>query len=77
MIKYFFNEKFVELILPKGSVRKRYAISNYGRVVSFDEDVKEGRLLNCSYVQGYTTLKINLKNQPITNKSFFLSAGSF
>jgi len=72
MIKFFYNEEFREIDLPKGALRKRYAVSNYGRVVSFAEEVKDGRILMCGTVQGYVTLKLTPKLPEKHSKTFFV-----
>lgn len=46
------NEVFKELII-KDKLRLKYAISNYGRVVSFSDNMENGRLLKSSLTSGY------------------------
>ncbi|MCC7029477.1 MAG: HNH endonuclease [Chitinophagaceae bacterium] len=52
MVKFFYNEVFKEVEVDK-SLKLRYAISNYGRLISFEEDMNEGRLLKGGLVDGY------------------------
>lgn len=46
------NEEFREITIPD-TLRLRYAISNKGRLVSFKDDVHQGRLLKGGMVDGY------------------------
>ena len=63
-MKSFYNEEWknleVEAIEGK-SCRKKYAISNYGRVVSYMESIETGRLLKLGVTQGYYTMSFNHK----------------
>lgn len=68
MIKYFFNEEFREIQFDEGALQRQYAVSNYGRVVSFEKEIKTGRILRCGKVQGYPTLKVNTKSQGTAEK---------
>jgi hypothetical protein len=64
-LKFLSGEKWKELPTKKGAVRKRYAISNLGRIVSFIEKMDEGTLLKTSLTQRFpsVTLKISGKSQ--------------
>jgi hypothetical protein len=42
------------------TLRNRYAVSSLGRLASFKEDVKDGKLLNGSVTTGYRTLNLHL-----------------
>ena len=68
MIKYFLNEEFREIQFDEGALQRRYAVSNYGRVISFENEIKSGRILRCGKVQGYPTLKVNTKTQDAAEK---------
>lgn len=58
-IKNFRNEVWKDLqIKNKSALRKRYAVSNMGRVISYSESIEEGKLLTGSTVEGYTVLNI-------------------
>ncbi|WP_423736941.1 HNH endonuclease [Chitinophaga caseinilytica] len=58
-IKNLKNEVWKDLqIKNKSALRKRYAVSNMGRVMSYQESKEDGRLLNGSTVEGYTVLNI-------------------
>lgn len=72
MIKYFFNEEFREIQFEEGALQRRYSVSNYGRIVSFENNIKTGRILRCGKVQGYLTLKVNPKLPERQGKTFFV-----
>jgi hypothetical protein len=57
-IKTLSGERWKELELKKGVTTKRYAISNFGRIVSFKEKVDEGYLLRPRLTQGYPSVTI-------------------
>ena len=59
-MKSFWNEQWKEIELVNDSkprVRK-YAVSNYGRVVSYVESVETGKLLKCGIIEGYPVLSL-------------------
>lgn len=56
MIRSFWNEEWKELIFEEGALRKRYAVSNYGRVVSFIDKLAEGTIVKGGTLGGYPTL---------------------
>ncbi len=47
------GEKFKELKFKKGAFKYRYAISNLGRLVSFEKDINNGSLLRCGIQKGF------------------------
>lgn len=56
MIRSFPNEQWRELVFKKGALRKNYAISSFGRIVSFTESMdKDGSLLKGGVLGGYPT----------------------
>lgn len=57
-IKNLTGERWKELELKKGTSRKRYAISNLGRLVSFQEKVEDGYVLRHGRTQGYPSVSI-------------------
>lgn len=72
MIVLYPNEIFKEVELPH-KLTKNYAVSNYGRFISFENDLNEGRLLNCSYTNGYKLFRYKIqKNNVISNKHVFI-----
>ena len=58
MIRSFWNEEWKELKFEEGALQKRYAISNYGRIVSFTEKINEGSLIKGGVLRGYPTLPL-------------------
>ena len=61
-MKTFWNEEWKDIeIVDEGDRRKKYAISNYGRVVSYTNDIESGKLLKCGLIQGYMVLSIGYK----------------
>jgi hypothetical protein len=53
------NEVWKDLqIKNKSALRKKYAVSNLGRVISYSEDYDDGKVLTGSTVEGYTVLNI-------------------
>lgn len=59
-IKSLPSEKWKELKAKNGFIRKRYAVSNLGRIASYSEKLEDGKLLAASLTQKYpsVTLKI-------------------
>ncbi len=62
-MKSFWNEQWKEIeILDEGkTLRKNYAISNYGRVISYTDDIETGKLLKCGRIEGYPVLSLGYK----------------
>lgn len=56
-LKYYRGETWKDIPFPKGALRKNYAISNFGRVVSYDDDIENGRLMKCGLVGGYPAFR--------------------
>ena len=73
MVKIFALEKFKEFHIDPPR-KFRYAISNYGRVVSFIDKIEDGVILKGSTSDGYRlfTYKERQEDGKIKNKSFFL-----
>jgi len=60
MIRVFPNEQFKEFELGHKS-KFRHAVSNYGRLVSFEDTIEEGRLLKGGTNHGYSTFSYYIK----------------
>ena len=61
VMKSFWNEEWkdIEMADDSGSKRrKKYAISNYGRVASYTENIETGKLLKFGLIQGYQVLSL-------------------
>ncbi len=58
MIKSFWNEEWKDLNFEEGALRKKYAISNYGRIVSYTDNLENGNLVRGGVLRGYKTLPV-------------------
>lgn len=66
------TETFKE-IETNASLQLRYAISNRGRLVSFTDEIENGRLLKGGLSDGYPTFRFKVKKEgKVINKYFFL-----
>ena len=64
MLKSFWNEEWkeLELNLSEGDKpRKQYAVSNYGRIASYIDGIKNGKLLKYGVIEGYHVLTLRYK----------------
>ena len=59
-IRFYFNEEYKEFTLH-ATQRHRYAVTNFGRIISFKEDIHEGRILNGGLADGYTVLRFQTR----------------
>jgi hypothetical protein len=72
MIQFYPDEKWKELELENKAGLK-YALSNYGRLVSFSDSISNGYLLKCSQNKGYKLFRHYVYNDgKKTLKSFYL-----
>lgn len=63
MLLLYFSEEFREIPI-EDPLRKRYAVSNYGRLVSFNKSIKEdGKEIKGGRSDGYKTLHYRYKDQ--------------
>ncbi len=63
MIKFFYKEEWKEFDLGYDSPRRygrRYAISNFGRLVSFIENINEGNILKGGNTGGYICFRYRI-----------------
>lgn len=58
MVKSHWNEQWKEIQFEAGALKKRYAISNYGRLVSFIESIEKGNIIRGGSLRGYPTLPL-------------------
>ncbi len=58
MVRSFWNEQWKEIYFEQGALKKRYAISNYGRIISFIDTIENGSLIKGGRLRGYPTLPI-------------------
>lgn len=61
MLKIFPLEEFKEFKLDD-SLKFRYAISNYGRLISFSKRFEDGRLLKGGMLEGYKIFRYRIQN---------------
>lgn len=70
-IRVYPNEVFKEIEMPH-KLKFRYAISNKARLISFVDDIRFGRELKGSMVDGYKVFKYKVfKDGKISNKHLF------
>lgn len=69
MVRHYWDEEWREIEFEKGKRQLRYAVSNYGRVVSYRDRIEDGNLLKGSAIGGYPTLKIRVQGK---SKTFFI-----
>ncbi len=58
-VKIYPNEEFKEINIDD-KLQRRYAVSNKGRLVSFLDDIKSGRLLKGALTDGYRMFRYKL-----------------
>lgn len=65
MFRLYPSEVFMEVPID-APLRMRYAVSNYGRLMSFTENFEDGRILKGGHSDGYPTLnyKITVNGKP-------------
>jgi hypothetical protein len=72
MIRALYKEEWKEITIEH-TLQMKYAVSNHGRIISYPEDMGEGRLLKGRLVNGYASLsyKYRLKKK-IKNKTLYV-----
>lgn len=65
----FYSDEIWKQINFDPAPLKKYAVSDYGRIMSFTEDISDGKLLKGSVIQGYTSLKCRIKGR---EKTFYV-----
>ncbi|AWI26025.1 HNH endonuclease [Flavobacterium pallidum] len=72
MFRLFPDEEFREVTVPF-DLKLRYAVSNHGRLVSFTDDPKQGKLLKGGLSDGYRTLHCKVRiDGRLVNKNILL-----
>lgn len=72
-IRVYPNEEFKEFIVAD-KLRLRYGISNKGRLISFEDNIRFGRVLKGGTADGYRLFKYKLNTDgKIKNKHIFVS----
>ena len=68
----FKNEKWKPVRLT-GNSKLKYAVSNYGRIKSYNRDIKKGVVLKPQFTGGYPVLRFRIKKgRKIVNKGLFI-----
>ncbi|HLP63104.1 hypothetical protein [Flavobacterium sp.] len=71
-LKIYPGEEFREIELEDKLIF-RYAVSNRGRLISFSDEIKNGRLLNGSKSDGYKMFRYRIRRDgKVINKHFFV-----
>lgn len=60
MLRFFPTEEFKEIEL-EAKLQFRYAISNFGRLISFTDTFEDGRLLKGGTVEGYRIFRYRIR----------------
>jgi hypothetical protein len=58
MVRSYWNEDWKEIKFGEGALKKRYAISNYGRIISFIDKIENGDHIRGGVLRGYPTLPL-------------------
>lgn len=70
-IRFYFNEEYKEFILHE-TQKLRYAVTNFGRIISFKEDILEGRFLKGGLADGYKILRFKTRiDDQLKDKTIF------
>ncbi len=60
MVRFFPTEQFKEITL-NGPLQLRYAISNYGRLLSFSNEFSDGRIVKGTMIEGYRIFRYKVR----------------
>ncbi len=55
------GERFVNIEFKKGGLSRNYAISNFGRVISFITQYSDGKILSCAVQRGFLVVRLRPK----------------
>ena len=58
MLRSYWNEEWNEIEFEEGALKKRYGISNYGRIISFTDSMENGSFIRGGKLRGYPTLPL-------------------
>lgn len=71
-VRIYPGEQFKEIQVDY-SVKLRYAVSNHGRMVSFSDEIKNGRLLKGAMSEGYKVFRFKIyRDKKILNSHLFI-----
>ena len=65
-LKFYSNETHVQLPGFRSTRGKRYALTNYGRVISFDKKPEDGVVLKMGKIRGYPCISLPKKDKKVT-----------
>ncbi len=67
-IKFLSGETFkpIKFSFKASLLRNKYAVSNKGRLVSYKEEISDGKILNGTLVQGYKVFKAKPNGENVT-----------
>lgn len=68
-LKLFPDERISELPIPRSLKGFKYALTNYGRIISYTTKVKEGSFLRHGLASGYPSITIRIKG---ANRTFLI-----
>ena len=68
MLRFFATETFKEISFD-GKLQLRYAISNYGRLVSYTDKPEDGRFIKGTTVKGYRIFRYKIRDADNNLKS--------
>lgn len=72
MVRFFATEKFIEISIEH-PLQLKYAVSNYGRLISFSDKMEEGRLIKGSLQDGYRLFRYKTRiDGALKNKHLFM-----
>ncbi len=71
MIRFYPNEEFREIQVA-GNRKRRYAISNMGRLMSFNEDMKDGILIKGGLADGYRILRLDNWTNGVKTTQYYM-----
>ena len=67
-LESYWNEEWKDLVLEDAQDHYRYEISNFGRIISYQLDTKNGKLLKLGQVEGYKVLRYKNKIGKLSSK---------
>jgi len=71
-VRIYPGEEFREIEVDY-SLKLRYAVSNYGRMVSFTDEIKSGRLLKGAISEGYKVFRFKIyRDKKMLNSHLFI-----
>lgn len=72
MLQFFALEKYKEITIDP-VLKLRYAVTNYGRLISFTDDPKNGRIVKGKVTGGYRVFQYKYKvEDKLKNKTIFI-----